>query len=53
MLNALKNHLCNNFSFINGKKLLICVSGGVDSMVLLKILKTLNYNVSEIGRAHV
>lgn len=46
MLNALKNHLCNNFSFINGKKLLICVSGGVDSMVLLKILKTLNYNVS-------
>ena len=46
MLDALKNHLCNNFSFINGKKLLTCVSGGVDSMVLLKILKTLNYNVS-------
>ena len=46
MLNAFKNHLDKNFSFICEKKLLICVSGGVDSMVLLKLLKNLNYNVS-------
>ena len=42
MLDVLKNHLRDNFSFINEKKLLICVSGGVDSMVLAYLFRINN-----------
>ena len=46
MLIDFKKHIEKNFSNIIGKKLLICVSSGVDSMVLLKLFQNLNYNIS-------
>jgi tRNA(Ile)-lysidine synthase len=46
MLKKLENHIKINFSKIKGKKLLVCVSGGIDSMVLLHLLENLNYNLS-------
>ena len=42
MLIDFKKHIEKNFSNIIGKKLLICVSSGVDSMVLLKLFQNLN-----------
>ena len=49
MLEKLKIHIDNNFSFLKDKKLLIAISGGVDSVVLTNLLKQLNFN---IGLAH-
>ena len=46
MLKKLENHIKINFSKTKGKKLLVCVSGGIDSMVLLHLLENLNYNLS-------
>lgn len=34
MIEKFRNHLLNNFSFLEGKKLLLATSGGLDSMVM-------------------
>ena len=49
MLNILNKHIENDLSFLKDKKLLVCVSGGVDSMVLLNLLHKMNF---KIGVAH-
>ncbi|MGY6649607.1 tRNA lysidine(34) synthetase TilS [Wenyingzhuangia sp. IMCC45574] len=46
MLLQLEQHLSDNFSFLKEKKLLITVSGGIDSVVLAHVLTKLNYNIS-------
>ena len=37
MLNILDKHIENDLSFLKDKKLLVCVSGGVDSLSLIHI----------------
>lgn len=49
MLQKLENHLEKNFPFLKGKKILITVSGGIDSVVLAQLFHQLKYN---IGIAH-
>src|SRR6478735_3529925 len=49
MLQDFKNHLEENFSFLKGKKLLLAVSGGVDSMVMTQLFQLLDF---EIALAH-
>jgi tRNA(Ile)-lysidine synthetase-like protein len=49
MLQKFKNHLHQNFQFLNGKKLLLATSGGIDSMILLHLFRQLEY---EIAIAH-
>lgn len=49
MLQKFQNHINQNLPFLNGKKLLIAVSGGIDSMVLVDLVAKLNF---EIGIAH-
>ncbi len=39
MLEQFQLHLENSFSFIRGKKILLAVSGGIDSMVLLHLFQ--------------
>lgn len=46
MLLDLKTHLKNNISFLKEKKLLLAVSGGIDSVVLIHLLKQLDYDVT-------
>lgn len=46
MLLKFQNHINQNLSFLKGKKLLLAVSGGVDSMVLLQLFKQLHFNIS-------
>ncbi|RZJ64613.1 MAG: tRNA lysidine(34) synthetase TilS [Flavobacterium sp.] len=46
MLSKLQKHLSENFNFLKEKKLLIAVSGGIDSMVLVHLLKKLDYDIS-------
>ena len=46
MINKLKKHITSNFSFIEGQKILIGISGGVDSMVLAFLLKKLNFDIT-------
>ncbi|WP_264435130.1 ATP-binding protein [Flavobacterium agricola] len=46
LLTKLQNHIQENFSEIGTAKLLLAVSGGVDSMVMLHTLNKLNYNVT-------
>ena len=46
MLQRLKEHINANLSFLEGKKLLIACSGGVDSVVLCNLLKSLNFKFS-------
>jgi tRNA(Ile)-lysidine synthase len=45
MLEQLENHLQNNFHFLKGKKLMLAVSGGLDSMVLLHLFQQLGYEI--------
>ena len=49
MLDLINKHIDNDLSFLHGKKLLVCVSGGIDSVVLLHLLNKMNY---KIGVAH-
>ena len=46
MLLAFEEHIYNYFSFLKGKKLLIAVSGGVDSIVLTHLLNKLQFTIS-------
>jgi len=46
MLCKLQTHLLNNLHFLIEKKLLLAVSGGVDSMVLVHQFKELGYDIS-------
>ncbi len=45
MLQQFREHISTHLSFLNGKKLLIALSGGVDSIVLAHLLHTLNFNI--------
>jgi tRNA(Ile)-lysidine synthase len=49
MIKKFENHLSHNFQFLNGKKLLLATSGGLDSMVMAHLFHKLNY---EIAIAH-
>jgi tRNA(Ile)-lysidine synthase len=46
MLSELKKHLSENFPFLKDSKLLIAVSGGIDSVVLVHLLQQLNYDIA-------
>ena len=46
MLAAFTEHINANFSFIKNKKLLIAISGGIDSVVLTYLLYQLNFDIS-------
>ena len=46
MLQKLQLHLNANFSFLQGKRLFLAVSGGMDSMVLLQLFHQLNYEIA-------
>jgi tRNA(Ile)-lysidine synthase len=45
MLLKFQNHLSSSFPFLKGKKLLLAVSGGIDSMVLVHLFQQLNYHI--------
>ena len=45
MLKQFQNHLSSQFPFLEGKKLLLAVSGGLDSMVLLHLFQQLEYKI--------
>ncbi|MBC7640815.1 MAG: tRNA lysidine(34) synthetase TilS, partial [Flavobacterium sp.] len=49
MLKKLQNHIDQKLPLLNNKKLIVAVSGGLDSMVLLYLFKKLNF---EIAIAH-
>jgi tRNA(Ile)-lysidine synthase len=46
MLAKFQKHLDSKLPFLKDKKLLVALSGGIDSMVLVHLLKQLNYNIS-------
>ena len=46
MLQKLSKHIQQNFPFLKDKKLLIAISGGIDSVVLTHNLSALNFNIS-------
>ncbi|MFV0531243.1 MAG: tRNA lysidine(34) synthetase TilS [Flavobacteriales bacterium] len=41
-----KNHLVQNFSFLKKKKILIALSGGIDSIVLTHLFYNLKYDIA-------
>jgi tRNA(Ile)-lysidine synthase len=45
MKTALQAHINQNLAFLNGKKLLIAISGGIDSVVLTHILHSLKFSI--------
>lgn len=45
MQNRFNQHVENHFSFLKGKKLLLAVSGGLDSMALLHLLKNQEFDI--------
>ena len=45
-LKKVKTHIDLNFPLLKNKKLLIAISGGIDSMVAANLLQKLNYNFS-------
>ena len=44
MLLKFQNHFSASFPFLQGKKLLLAVSGGIDSMVLVHLFQQLDYD---------
>ena len=46
MLETVKCHIEKKFPFLIGKKILVACSGGIDSVVLARILKELKFNIS-------
>ena len=46
MLQKLSNIITENFPFLKDKRLLIAISGGIDSVVLTHLLSTLNFDIS-------
>ena len=46
MIEKFQSHLLNNFPFLSGKKLLLATSGGLDSMVMAHLFKTLNFDIA-------
>jgi tRNA(Ile)-lysidine synthase len=46
MLQKLSNIIAKKFPFLKDKKLLIAISGGIDSVVLTQLLSTLNFDIS-------
>ncbi|NVJ88278.1 MAG: tRNA lysidine(34) synthetase TilS [Flavobacteriaceae bacterium] len=50
MLQRFQEHINKNFPFIKGKKILIAISGGLDSVVLTHLLNVLK--ISEVALAH-
>lgn len=46
MLFQFQEHLTHALPFLKDKKLLLATSGGIDSIVLVHLLKKLNYNIS-------
>ena len=46
MLHKFTEHIAINFPFLKDKKLLIAISGGLDSVVLNHLLTLLNYDIS-------
>ena len=46
MLQKLSHILQQNFPFLKERKLLIAISGGIDSVVLTHLLSRLNFNIS-------
>ena len=49
MIKKFQSHLSNNFPFLIGKKLLLATSGGLDSMVMAHLFKSLKF---EFALAH-
>lgn len=49
MLQKIENHINENLSFLNGKRLLLATSGGLDSMVMVDLFHKMNF---EIAIAH-
>jgi tRNA(Ile)-lysidine synthase len=46
MKNTLQNHIDNEIPFLKQKRLLLAVSGGLDSMVLLHLFRELQYDIA-------
>ena len=46
MLNQFQNLLQINFPFLTGKKLLLAISGGIDSMVLLHLFQQSEFSIA-------
>jgi tRNA(Ile)-lysidine synthase len=46
MLTKFQHHIEQNFLQLKDKKLLLAVSGGVDSMILMHLFQQLNYDIS-------
>jgi len=46
MLSKFQKNLSKNLPFLKEKKLLLAISGGIDSVVLAYLLKQLNYDIS-------
>lgn len=49
MIEKFQSHLSNNFPFLIGKKLLLATSGGLDSMLMAHLFRSLNF---EFALAH-
>ncbi len=46
MLQKLSKHINLKLPFLKDKKLLIAISGGIDSVVLTHLLKELHFNIT-------
>lgn len=46
MIEKFQFHLTHNFPYLIGKKLLLATSGGLDSMVMAHIFRTLNFDIA-------